>query len=480
MQQSDFGNPKKILALILLVNAVLFGIWLAFPEKGIAIGKDVVVKVPNPKEYFKRKEKTEQSVVVEKIKSTYKNNTYSEDSVNHSDIPQEEIMVSATEKIIQPNDLENAMELFYKKLESIEDGKLVRVLHFGDSQIEGDRISGVLRDLLQNKFGGCGVGYIPLSDPGYGRKNVQRTASKNWTKYSVVRSENTPPHNDYGFLGSYYHWVNDNKNTGATINIKANKASNSKLQKFEQISLMYHHQGDPVLCKLSSDTNIIHNSNLPLDSGTFQQTWNYNGFQNKEIQFSFSGNNLTDIYGVSLDCKSGIAVDNISLRGSSGTDFTKMNKQTLKAQISQLNVGLIIYQFGVNVVPNEVNNYDFYMRMIVSQINYLKQMAPNASILIVGVSDMCKKEETEFVSYGNIEKIRDAQKEAARLTGCAFWDLYEVMGGKNSMAQWVEANPSLAEKDYTHFNWRGANVVGDKLGNAILKDYYDYKELEIQ
>ena len=47
------------------------------------------------------------------------------------------------------------------------------------------------------------------------------------------------------------------------------------------------------------------------------------------------------------------------------------------------------------------------------------------------------------------------------------------------MAEWVTASPSLAEKDYTHFNWRGANVVGEKLGNAILKDYYDFKKLEI-
>jgi len=477
MSASPTIKPIKILVLIVLVNLVLFGVWLLVPEKGIEITKDLTVKFPSPKEYFKPEEKKQEPIVaVEKINQEHKNTTFSEDSVQHFvPIDAADIILSANEKIIQPGDFENALANFYLSLDDIKDGKLVRVLHFGDSQIEGDRISGVLRDILQSKFGGCGVGYIPVSDPSYSRKNVLRSASGTWNKYAVVRSQSKPPHQHYGFLGSYFQWE---KNSKVGINVKKNKGSNQKLQRFEQISLMYRNTSKPFSCVVYSDTNIIYKGILN-DSGIVQKTWNYTGFGTKDLNFSFSGEGIPDIYGLSLDCKQGIAVDNISLRGSSGTDFTKMNKETLKQQFSNLNIGLIIYQFGVNVVPNEVEGYGFYTKMMVEQINYLKQLAPNASILVVGVSDMCKKEGSEFVSYGNIEKIRNAQKEAARLTDCAFWDLYEVMGGKNSMAEWVGASPSLAEKDYTHFNWRGANVVGEKLGNAILKDYYDFKKLEI-
>jgi len=38
------------------------------------------------------------------------------------------------------------------------DQQVVRVLHYGDSQIEGDRISADLRDVLQRRFGGMGPG----------------------------------------------------------------------------------------------------------------------------------------------------------------------------------------------------------------------------------------------------------------------------------------------------------------------------------
>ena len=50
------------------------------------------------------------------------------------------------------------------------------------------------------------------------------------------------------------------------------------------------------------------------------------------------------------------------------------------------------------------------------------------------------------------------------------------MGGKGSMKQWVEANPSLASKDYTHFNARGAKKVAHLLYNKLMEEYEHYKD----
>ena len=40
----------------------------------------------------------------------------------------------------------------------------VRIMHYGDSQIEGDRISGRLRERLQKEFGGY-LDYLLLYQP---------------------------------------------------------------------------------------------------------------------------------------------------------------------------------------------------------------------------------------------------------------------------------------------------------------------------
>jgi hypothetical protein len=50
---------------------------------------------------------------------------------------------------------------FYAALDSAS-SQSVRVVHYGDSQIEEDRITNVLRERWQKAYGGGGVGLIPL------------------------------------------------------------------------------------------------------------------------------------------------------------------------------------------------------------------------------------------------------------------------------------------------------------------------------
>ena len=53
------------------------------------------------------------------------------------------------------------LSLFYQALDSA-DMMPVRVVHYGDSQIEEDRITNILRERWQQAYGGGGVGLIPL------------------------------------------------------------------------------------------------------------------------------------------------------------------------------------------------------------------------------------------------------------------------------------------------------------------------------
>ena len=84
---------------------------------------------------------------------------------------------------------------------------------------------------------------------------------------------------------------------------------------------------------------------------------------------------------------------------------------------------------------------------------------PDASFLIIGLSDMSKKNGNHYITHPNVEKVHDAQKNAAKNTGCAFWSMYEAMGGHNSMPSWVFANPPLAQKDFIHFNRKGGHII---------------------
>ena len=45
------------------------------------------------------------------------------------------------------------------------------------------------------------------------------------------------------------------------------------------------------------------------------------------------------------------------------------------------------------------------------------------------------------------------------------------------MPSWVFAEPSLASKDFVHFNPRGAKLIANMFYNALLFEYNQYKNL---
>jgi hypothetical protein len=53
------------------------------------------------------------------------------------------------------------------------------------------------------------------------------------------------------------------------------------------------------------------------------------------------------------------------------------------------------------------------------------------------------------------------------------------MGGDGSMVKWVENVPAKANKDYTHFNHRGAKEIAQLIYKQIDTGYKEYKKLRI-
>ena len=167
-------------------------------------------------------------------------------------------------------------------------------------------------------------------------------------------------------------------------------------------------------------------------------------------------------------------VDNIGLRGSSGTFFHQINFAQLKQFYDYLNVKLVILQFGGNVMPGIKSekmaiNYANYLR---NQISIVKKAAPNASIIFIGPADMSVKEGTDYVTHPYLESTRDAIKKVALESDCAFFDMYDCMGGKNSMPTWVEQK--IAATDYIHFSPQGARKIATLFYASLINEYSNY------
>jgi lysophospholipase L1-like esterase len=383
-------------------------------------------------------------------------------------------------KLEFPDSLHIALVGFF---EALRDGdynkKLIRVLHYGDSQIEGDRITSYLRSRLQNKFGGGGVGLVHAIPQNSQPAAITQSNSSNWEKTTLADyGKEQSGINRYGALGGYSLYTqNRNFFTKSTyeawIHFQRNQGVKGPSRYFKRVKVFYGYNSMPFMVELNTDGKAIDAELVPttnnLNAISFDVDNSINSFEIK-----FKGEFSPMIFGISLETESGIEVDNIPIRGSSGNNFTKTDMVFMKEMLKMLNAKLIILQFGVNVVPNVVENYKYYEIQLYNQLKAIQEAKTDASIIMIGVSDVSRKEGLKYVSYPNVEKIRDAQKNAAFRAGVPFWDCYAAMGGKNSMAAWENAKPPLANKDFVHFTYRGANLIAEMFYAALMSEYTNY------
>lgn len=181
-----------------------------------------------------------------------------------------------------------------------------------------------------------------------------------------------------------------------------------------------------------------------------------------------------------LDQRTGVSMDNVSMRGCSGSIFTKITRSTLEPFFQHENVQLIILQYGGNSVPylKTEDSQIRYCKDMQKQISYFKELAPDARILFIGPSDMATTINGVRSTYPQIPPFVKLLEKYVTEAGAAFWNMFEAMGGQGSMVQWVASRPQLAGEDYIHFTRKGAQYVSDLLYETI-DTYYKYYKFRI-
>ena len=189
----------------------------------------------------------------------------------------------------------------------------------------------------------------------------------------------------------------------------------------------------------------------------------------KSVKIEFPLADQAYFYGVSLENPVGLYVDNFPLRGNSGVDILKILPNTLKDYAKFVDYKLIVLEFGLNLAGK--TDYSWYEREMGRVIGHLKTAYPKASILMISVHDKAVKQGSNFVTDPSVLRLLETQKNIATKNNVALFNLFEAMGGNNSMGKWVTANPPLASKDYVHFNIYGAKRVADMITQSLLDEF---------
>jgi lysophospholipase L1-like esterase len=465
-------KASKTFLFIVSVLLLLGIISLCFPKKGIAFGERQLY-FPTIEDIFTKRSghSTTASQRVKEMEESLRMKRL-QDSVYYDSLAfYIDFFQNHPSRMHLPNDNWNYFNDLFERLDTCEkQNEIIHILHYGDSQIEGDRITGYIRRKLQEKFGGKGPGLLPAVQP-IPSLSVAQSASENIERYIISGNlQNRISTGRYGALGQVGLISGESV---ISVQIRNRRQAIENVREFQKIRLFVGHTGsnfsaDLIIPDRGAINRKVNDRNEP--AGVL--TWD---LEEPGGKFTLKLHGAGEVYGMAVDGMAGIAVDNIPFRGSSGTFFTTMDSTLLGGMLQELNVQLILLEFGGNAMPaiKSDKSVEYYKRQMSNQIALLKRLCPKIKIILIGPADMSTKINGELQSYPYLVKMTEGLKEAALQNNVAFWNMYEVMGGKNSMIDWVKNTPPLAAPDYIHFSTKGAEKIADLFYESLII-YYDY------
>jgi lysophospholipase L1-like esterase len=362
-------------------------------------------------------------------------------------------------EVARQTPLENVAALipFFEQLYRSQDGSgdsRIHILHYGDSHTAADEWTGFLRALFQNRFGDAGSGWTHAGRPwnSFRRLDLRSFASSGWYSDGLVGR------NGDGLYGL----------GGVSITARRPGESVSLEVLCDSLEIFYLRQ--PGGGTLSFYDNGVFVERVSTDGETGPGYFRYSAVPGPHrFHLETTDSSPVRLFGWVAEQGQGVTYETLGINGAQASIIFNWEENLLANHIGKRNPALIVLAYGTNDAGNSDWNRDNYRDMFASLIHRFRRMAPAASILVIGPPDRSIRTRAGWQVYDRVERIIEAQREAALGTGCAFWDMRAKMGGKGSMRRWVSAG--LAQPDYVHFTAAGYRLLGGAVFQDLMEHY---------
>ncbi len=326
----------------------------------------------------------------------------------------------------------------------------VRIGVIGDSYIEGDIFTQDIRRLLQEQYGGRGVGYVPAFSETSGFRRSVNHKSSGWTEHDLRKSTS----DKFPLSGQYF-----SGGAGATFTFSGTSRI-PNLDRWSRSKVMFiAPNGGKITLSLDTLTQ------------TFDVVASADSVQCLELQGAASRFTLKSsapglkVLGAWLEDGAGVVVDNMSLRGDSGMSHRRVSSDITEQMRQYVDYDLIVMEYGINALSEKQKDYTNYRKAMVQVAEHLKKCYPNADIVLMGIGDRGVKKNGVYQSISTAPAMVAAQRGAARDAGILFWDTREAMGGEGAIVDW--RTKKLVNGDYIHLNSDGGKRLAEEFVKSL-------------
>jgi lysophospholipase L1-like esterase len=354
------------------------------------------------------------------------------------------------------------LDSFYNKLYRLKTtGQgTVSIVHIGDSHIQADFLSAVVRNGLQQFFGNAGRGLVfpyQLAQSN-APPDINSSAKIRW-RFNRLAHPEIPI--NYGISGYGIKATSD----GGAFNFSL-KPDGRGPQSFNRLkfftdndtsdSWLVRAENNDSLFLIKSDNGSLLVKEITLDksASSFSIT-------------SFPTENTKSFYGVSLENSNpGILYHTIGVNGARYDHYN--GAVQFWQQLVALKADLFIISLGTNEAQASSFNETAFRQQVSLFVQLLKTASPEASILITTAADSYKHRKPNMV----LKQINLSLVSYCDQNDIPSWDLYRVTNGYGSAHSW--AKKRLMNRDRIHFTAEGYRIQGNLLFNALAKGYNNY------
>ncbi len=322
-----------------------------------------------------------------------------------------------------------------------------RVVHFGDSHIQADRITSTIREAFQQVGGNGGSGLLfPYSLCGsFGPRGVESQVNGKYTYSTLLKN---PTSVALGVMG--YSLL---LQQGAELTFSFNEEFKGK--KSTSITIWVHSAEDTMHIQLDTTWKLVQRKSVGL--GIFAYTYETNSIPSK---IRITANIGTAFWGIEFNQLNGLAYQQSGLVGAQFKHLL-VHEDHVMTQLLATKPDLLVFSYGTNEAY-EVFDSLAYHRQISNFMKRIQTELPNTGILITNAPDTR--------SSGKIPEsqilVNETLRSVAEQNSLAYFDLNKAMGGWGSLHSWSKKGFTL--KDQLHFNKEGARILGLLISEALF------------
>jgi lysophospholipase L1-like esterase len=351
----------------------------------------------------------------------------------------------------------------------------VRITFFGDSHVAADFYTGRLRQLLQQRFGNGGPGFVPIGVPSVRHEQVLSQRFGKWQREPAsAASYQTQGDGRYGLSGMRAAALNATAEAQVKLQPGALAALASDTITWELVyrlnrpqSLFSLQVGSEKPRRVSGEIGRSHQ-----DQGTRVRASRLQGFRfdapkDARIRVATTADRPEFFGLIGETARAGLVLDTLGINGARARTILGWHAGTWQGELAEREPSLVVLAYGTNEVGDgtQVESYRGFYQQIRERV---REAAPEAECLLIGPTE---RVDAHLTVLPRAQLLDATLRQTAAELGCAYHSWLSLIAESGGLRAWTQGSPQLAANDRIHLTRAGYQRLAEELFAELMSSY---------